>query len=157
LPGAGALFAWSRELVGAAGACGCGVTGKASVRVACTGGASLVGSGALAAFSAGTGAFPRSGRLVPVTAPISIGGALLRRTGIAVPPAATGRLDDNPSGGGLPGLVARPIAKKHTKTATPKHVTMTTARPSMPKGGLFVPNQRLVMRTVLTMRGKRSA
>jgi hypothetical protein len=132
---------------------------EASVCGACAAVVLLVDSGALtAAFSTETCTFLlRAGRLVLAATPISSGEALLRRTGIAAPPAATDMPGSGASRGGLPGLTARPIAKKHAKTAAHRQVTMTSPRPSMPRGSLSARIKRLAMRTVLMTTGTRSA
>ncbi|MFI4992852.1 MAG: hypothetical protein ACHQCH_04450 [Solirubrobacterales bacterium] len=158
----GALFECSGERVGVAGVAGCGAAGElereASVCGAWAAGVVLVDSGAFTTgFSTETCTFLlRAGRLVAAT-PISSGEALLRRTGIAGPPAATEMPGSGASRGGLPGLTARPIAKKHTKTTAHRQLTMTSPPPSMPVAGLSAWIQRLALRTVLMTTGKPSA
>jgi hypothetical protein len=141
----------SRELAGAGDA---GVAGRV-ICGACTGGAWIVGRGAgVATLATGPA---RAGRLVLAATPISSWEALLRRTGIAAPPTAAEMPGSGASRGGLPGLVARPIAKKHAKITPHRHIAMTSPRPSMPMARLSAWIQRLAVRTVLTTRGMRSA
>ena len=130
------------ELEGAvgAGAVGAGAVGAGAV------GAGAVGAGAVGAGAGGAvtmtvwavtgGLAGGEGTLATAEPSIPIGGAPLRRTGIAVPADAAERPGGLCSRGVPAGLSARPIAKQHAKTAAHRKVATRNARTYIPAGPL---------------------
>jgi len=80
---------------------------------------------------------------------ILIGGALLRRTGVAMLLEATGRLDGASARVWLPPTVARPIAKEHANTTQ----TETTTISAYPRTGTRSAGAQLLSRPKVFMTG----